>query len=61
MSYSMLAGIGPFGTPELIILGILFVVPLTVIAVVIGVVVYCTRKGKPEAGKVEPPLPPEGN
>ena len=46
MSYSTLAGIGPFGTPELIILGILFVVPLTVIAAVIGLVVYLNKKGK---------------
>lgn len=58
MSYSTLAGIGPLGTPELIILGILFVVPVAVIVGVVLLVVNLSKKK--DTTKAQPPaLPPE--
>lgn len=62
MSYSMLAGIGPLGTPELIILGILLLMALAMVAGVIVLVVFLNKKGKSGAEKAQPPaLPPKGN
>ncbi|MES2595440.1 MAG: hypothetical protein V4662_08900 [Verrucomicrobiota bacterium] len=56
----MLAGIGPLGTPELIVIGILLFIVLSMLAAVIGLVVYLNRKGKSDVGKRQPPaLPPE--
>ena len=54
----MLAGIGPLGTPELIILGVLFLVPL---GVIVGVVILAnTLSKKKDANRAQPPaLPPD--
>ncbi len=55
MSYSTLAGIGPLGTPELIIIGILLFMALAMLTAVIVLVVYLNKKGKTKS------QPPEGN
>ena len=45
----MLAGIGPLGTPELIVIGVLLFMALAMLAAVIGLVVYLNKKGKSKA------------
>ena len=59
MSYSTLAGIGPLGTPELIIIGILFVVPLGIVAAVIFVALKVIGDKKKADQSRPPTLPPE--
>lgn len=59
MSYSTLAGIGPLGTPELIILGIMVIVPLGILAAVIIVVLKVVGDKKKADQSRPPTLPPE--
>ena len=54
---SHLAGIGPLGTPELIIIGILLMALTVPAAVIVGIVIWKQAGKKPRDPAIPPPPP----